>query len=54
MKDNETEYKGYTIWQFEGDWYLRINKPTKDNYLYECINTLEMAKFLVDLLENEK
>jgi len=51
MESDEIEYKGYVIWKFEGNWYVRIKEPSEENSLYACINSLDMVKFFLDLLE---
>ena len=50
MESDEIEYKGYVIWKFEGNWYVRIKEPSEENSLYACINSLDMVKFFLDLL----
>jgi hypothetical protein len=47
----EIEYKDYVIWEFEGDWYMRVKEPSEVNSFYGCMNSLNMVKFLIDLME---
>lgn len=49
----DIDYRTYKIWRFENDWYMRSEDESPFS-MHVCINNFEVAKFIIDILFENK
>ena len=52
--EEDVPYREYKIWTFENNFYIRSSDSKVPMILYDNINNLEFAKFVIDLLYENK